>query len=139
MLRLRRLAGTAGRRSKRGTKRTAGGSARAVAASARRNSAKYSALTGRALLLLSRCGVLQRIPNKFPVDVFFPAVVVLYRFPVAGTGHAGKKRAQHWTIDWPGRLQRRKGRQVGLVQRARLCRRSGCLPGQTAQNPAGAR
>src|SRR3984885_3621459 len=121
-LRLHRLAGVARRRAKRTSrpKRTAAIIRAPVSAGARRNATEYATLAGRSLLLLSGRGIFQRIPDKFPFDVFFPAMVELHGFSVAGAGHSGQERAQHRTIHRASRLQSSKGGNVGLARRSSL-------------------
>ena len=45
------------------------------------------------LLLHSRGSVFERVPDKFPINIFFPAVVELQRASVLRAAHSSEKAA----------------------------------------------
>src|ERR1700683_516248 len=63
------------------------------------------------LLLHCGCGVFQRVPDEFPVDVFFAPVVGLQRAGVLGAGDSSKEAAENGAIDGSGRFQQSHGSQ----------------------------
>jgi len=73
------------------------------------------------LLLHGCCGVFERVPDEFPIDVFLAAVIDPLRRGVLGAGHAGQEAAQHRAVHWSSGFEQGHGGQRGLIDgQARL-------------------